>query len=175
MAAARRGPAPTWDQRHSLRPPPYVGAMRRQLEGLAIGDAAVDELPDAAVAPCAAHRGAGSVMACAGTPPQSPEPGWVDWDLVRRGQALWLENLGRAFLALTAALVQGFTIARFAEVLHHAGYAQSPLNSNRRHQGITTSAKLHAVETMPRNTLRASRVLWVSWVWIFLLCKARRS
>ncbi|CAK0830351.1 unnamed protein product, partial [Prorocentrum cordatum] len=133
MAAARRGPAPTWDQRHSLRPPPYVGAMRRQLEGLAIGDAAVDELPDAAVAPCAAHRGAGSVMACAGTPPQSPEPGWVDWDLVRRGQALWLENLGRAFLALTAALVQGFTIARFAEVLHHAGYAQSPLNSNRRY------------------------------------------
>merc|ERR1719486_1540665 len=66
--------------------------------------------------------------------PQSPEPAWVDWDLVRHGQELWNQQLGRVFVALTAALLQGFTIARFAEVLNYAGYAQSPLASMSRYQ-----------------------------------------
>jgi len=115
-----------WDQRRTLRPPPYQGAMARLLDGLEIGDDVVDHLPDEVVSPCVRHRHASSTMQFL---EQLPEPEWVDWALVRRGQELWREHLGRAFLALTAALLQGFTIARFAEVLHHAGYAQSPLTS----------------------------------------------
>uniref|UniRef100_A0A7S1RH83 ER-bound oxygenase mpaB/mpaB'/Rubber oxygenase catalytic domain-containing protein n=1 Tax=Alexandrium catenella TaxID=2925 RepID=A0A7S1RH83_ALECA len=119
-----------WDQRLTLRPPPYKGAMARLLEGLEVGDDIIDALPDAMVSPCTRHRGASSEMDGV---EQLPEPEWVDWDLVRKGQALWSEHLGRAFLALTAALLQGFTIARFAEVLHRAGYAQSPLTSVNRY------------------------------------------
>jgi len=115
-----------WDQRRTLRPPPYRGAMARLLEGLEVGDDVVDALPDAVVSPCIRHRDSSSEM---DDVEQLPEPTWVDWELVRKGQALWSEHLGRAFLALTAALLQGFTIARFAEVLLHAGYAQSPLTS----------------------------------------------
>ena len=60
-----------------------------------------------------------------GSPVQNPEPEWVDWDSVRRGQAHWCRLLGPTFVALNAALLQGFTIARFAEVLVIAGYTAS--------------------------------------------------
>jgi len=129
MAAEAEAEEP-WDQRLTLRPPPYRGAMARLLDGLEIGDDVIDVLPDATVSPCIKHRGGSSEMDGV---EQLPEPAWVDWELVRRGQALWSEHLGRAFLALTAALLQGFTIARFAEVLQRAGYAQSPLTSCRRY------------------------------------------
>jgi len=56
---------------------------------------------------------------------QLPEPDWVDWESVRRGQAHWCRLLGPTFLALNAALLQGFSIARFAEVLVLAGYTAS--------------------------------------------------
>merc|ERR1712007_242295 len=45
------------------------------------------------------------------------------------GQALWRANLARAFSALAGALFQGFSTARFAVVLDHAGYAQDPLTT----------------------------------------------
>lgn len=99
------------------------------LEGLCRGDELVDVLPDALISPCARHKNPLSLADV----PQSPEPPWVDWQLVRRGQELWNQQIGRAFLALTAALLQGFTIARFADVLHHAGYAQSPWTSCKRY------------------------------------------
>ena len=45
----------------------------------------------------------------------------MDWASVRRGQEHWKRLLGPTFVALNAALLQGFTIARFAEVLVIAG------------------------------------------------------
>jgi hypothetical protein len=57
----------------------------------------------------------------AGSPTQRAEPEWVDWASVRRGQEHWKRLLGPTFVALNAALLQGFTIARFAEVLVIAG------------------------------------------------------
>lgn len=56
---------------------------------------------------------------------QMVDPCWVDWASVRRGQAIWRGLLGPTFVALNAALLQGFTIARFAEVLVLAGYTSS--------------------------------------------------
>ena len=58
--------------------------------------------------------------------PQNDDPSWVDWGRVRRGQLLWQQHLGRAFIALGGALLQGFSIARFAEVLVASGYSRSP-------------------------------------------------
>ena len=61
----------------------------------------------------------------AGQATQLEEPDWVDWASVRRGQAHWQRLLGPTFVALNAALLQGFTIARFADVLVLAGYTKS--------------------------------------------------
>lgn len=104
--------------------------MAKLLPGLEIGDELVDGLPDAAVSPCRKF----GLQQPERFNAQLPEPDWVDWTLVRRGQALWCQHLGRAIAALTAALLQGFTIARFAEVLFFAGYAQSPRTSMSRYQ-----------------------------------------
>eukprot|EP00662_Eupelagonemidae_sp_cell21_P016352 gene16352-54217_t len=55
--------------------------------------------------------------------PDSPDPAWQ----VRRGQELWGgKHLSCAILALAAALQQGFSIARFSEVLKDTGYNSSP-------------------------------------------------
>lgn len=122
-------PQKMWDQRASLQPPPYQGAMRPMLEGISRGDELVDELPDAVISPCVGHKNPRLISDI----PQLPEPSWVNWELVQHGQELWKQHLGRAFMGLTAALLQGFTIARFAEVLNHAGYAQSPYTSLKRY------------------------------------------
>lgn len=118
-----------WDQRKSLQPPPYQGAMRPMLEGLTKGDDLIDALPESLISPCGWKKHPLPLLDV----PQSSDPPWVDWEKVRRGQELWRQQIGRAFLALTAALLQGFTIARFADVLHHAGYAQSPWTSCKRY------------------------------------------
>jgi len=106
----------SWDQRQSMVPPPYTGPMKRLVRGLAIGDERVDLLPI-------------SEICCHGGKPRKigldPHPDWVDWDRVRRGQAVFIKHLGRSYIALTVALIQGFSIARFAEVLIHNGYAQN--------------------------------------------------
>lgn len=123
-----------WDQRLTLRPPPYTGAMSKMLPGIEVGDELIDTLPDATISPC--HRQFGNQQA-GGFSRQLPEPEWVDWTLVRRGQALWCEHLARTFSALMAALLQGFSIARFAVVLNHAGYAQTPLTSMNRYRSTS--------------------------------------
>jgi hypothetical protein len=109
--------------------------MASLLAGLEVGDPPVDALPDSAVSPCRASR-ASADAAAAGVAAikQLPDPPWVDWELVRRGQHLWVHHLGRAISALIGVLLQGFTIARFAEVLHAAGYAQSPLTTSMRYR-----------------------------------------
>jgi hypothetical protein len=55
--------------------------------------------------------------------PQRPEPEWVDWAKVERGQAAWASRLGGTFTALGISLLLGFSIARFSEVLSRSGYS----------------------------------------------------
>jgi hypothetical protein len=86
------------------------------LKGLDVGDPRVDALPLSAVC---CHGGQARKI---GTDPQ---PAWVNWDSVRRGQEVFKSRIGQAYFALTFALLQGFSIARFAEVLNYNGYAQN--------------------------------------------------
>jgi hypothetical protein len=95
--------------------------MAQLLTGLELGDPLIDGLDASVVSPCATKAHENSVAHV----PQNAEPDWVNWRVVRRGQALWRANLGRVAVALLQTLLQGFTIARFGVVLHHAGYAQS--------------------------------------------------
>jgi len=90
--------------------------MKRMLRGLDIGDPRVDALPLSAVC---CHGGEARKIG------MDPHPEWVDWDSVRRGQQVFLNHIGQTYVALTFSLLQGFSIARFAEVLFHNGYAQS--------------------------------------------------
>jgi hypothetical protein len=105
-----------WDQRLTLLPPPYTGLMRKQLPGLFVGDPLVDALPASAVT---CHGGERRKLDL------GPDPEWVDWESVARGQQVWMNRLGQFNIGLTLALLQGFSIARFAVVLYHNGYAQS--------------------------------------------------
>ena len=102
----------SWDQRSTLCPPPYKGAMAKNLPGLTIGDALVDQLPSSVVSPC--HNGPKKHISASR---QLGEPAWVDFKQVARGQALWDKHLARAFVSLSCALINGFSIARFAKVL----------------------------------------------------------
>eukprot|EP00392_Amoebophrya_sp_AT5.2_P011942 g12032.t1 len=63
-----------------------------------------------------------------------PPPPWVDWEKVRRGQKLWLDRLPAWAIGLGPALLVGFCIGRFAEVLYHMGYAQSAATALKRYQ-----------------------------------------
>eukprot|EP00511_Aplanochytrium_stocchinoi_P006462 CAMPEP_0204827328 /NCGR_PEP_ID=MMETSP1346-20131115/4808_1 /ASSEMBLY_ACC=CAM_ASM_000771 /TAXON_ID=215587 /ORGANISM="Aplanochytrium stocchinoi, Strain GSBS06" /LENGTH=379 /DNA_ID=CAMNT_0051955695 /DNA_START=162 /DNA_END=1299 /DNA_ORIENTATION=+ len=108
-----------WNQKETLRPPPYTGSLKKILERNEIGDGLIDSLPT-------------SQLLCHGLKSKNdyavihmPTPIWVNWEQVRRGQDLWMKNLGRAYQSLGLALLVGFSISRFAEVLYHNGYAQS--------------------------------------------------
>lgn len=61
------------------------------------------------------------------------EPVWVDWELVKRGQEVWLEHWGGWIVGLSVALLVGFSIGRFSEVLFHSGYAQDALTATNRY------------------------------------------
>lgn len=114
-----------WDQRETLRPPPYKHAMARIVGGLSVGDALVDALPARQLA---CHGSDRTAVA------QHADPAWVDWDRVERGQALWQRHLSRSFTALSLALLTGFSVARFAEVLSLNGYAQDGLTALSRYR-----------------------------------------
>ena len=105
-----------WSQKNTLLPPPYKGAFKDIVKGINVGDPRIDALPGSRLC---SHGQESNIE-------QDPEPDWVDWELVKRGQEIWCENMGRNFLALTVSLLSGFSIARFAEVLYANGYAQSP-------------------------------------------------
>jgi hypothetical protein len=105
-----------WDQRTTLKPPPFTGAMARLLRGLNEFDTPFDDLPIHIV-----QKGAKDSSLVE----QDAEPDWVDWDSVARGQQLFAGNIGPAFVALNVSLLHGFSIARFAEVLVDSGYARS--------------------------------------------------
>eukprot|EP01065_Artemidia_motanka_P027284 TRINITY_DN32505_c0_g1_i1.p1 TRINITY_DN32505_c0_g1~~TRINITY_DN32505_c0_g1_i1.p1 ORF type:complete len:432 (+),score=149.55 TRINITY_DN32505_c0_g1_i1:67-1296(+) len=110
--------AASWDQRETLRPPPFQGPLKRLLAGLETADPEFDELPFETLA-----RGVHDPSVL----PDRPDPEWADWEQVRRGQELWGgKHLSAAFLALAGALQQGFSIARFSEVLKDTGYNSSP-------------------------------------------------
>ncbi|GBG33981.1 Hypothetical Protein FCC1311_102042 [Hondaea fermentalgiana] len=106
----------SWDQRTSMRPAPYRFAMARPAKGLNVADPLMARVPT-------------SELVCHGKTspnlPRDPEPDWVDWDLVERGQAVWKEQVARSFAGLGLALLSGFSIARFAEILFVNGYAKS--------------------------------------------------
>ena len=116
----------TWDQRATLRPAPFSGPLSRLVRGVHVGDALFDALPAGDVC---CHGGKCRTKVSLGD-----APAWVDWAKVRRGQAVFNEHLGQFFVALSVALLQGFSIARFAEVLHANGYAQSPVTAYERYQ-----------------------------------------
>ena len=101
-----------WDQRSTLCPPPYKGAMAKNVSGLTIGDVLVDQLPSSVVCPC--HNGPKKYISASR---QLQEPPWVDFKQVARGQALWDRHVARAFVSLSCALINGFSIARFAKVV----------------------------------------------------------
>lgn len=122
----------SWDQRESKRPPPYKHAFNKLLPGLEVGDPVFDALPASKLV-CHGQR--------AGVLPQNDEPSWVEWDRVRRGQELWLYHLSRAFTGLGLSLLSGFSIARFAEVLYHNGYAVDGPTAMKRY-GATSFAIL---------------------------------
>lgn len=105
-----------WDQRNSLRPPPYTGAMTPLLKGLEIGDTLLDDFSIQELLR-AVHKNEHL--------PQLNEPSWVNWNEVRKGQELWKENIASAYAALAGALLAGFSIARFADVLVMSGYTRS--------------------------------------------------
>lgn len=102
-----------WDQRLTLRPPPYTGALQAYLKGIDIGDPVVDALPASELI-C---HGSKKQLRMHESLRQVEEPEWVDWDQVARGQQLWMKHLGRSYFALGHALLVGFSIARFGEVL----------------------------------------------------------
>jgi hypothetical protein len=87
--------------------------MAELLLGPNIGDPLVDVVPEK----LSCHM---KVLPVA----QLPEPTWVDWDSVRRGQQHWMDLLSPSFAVLGVMLLNGFHTARFAEVLQHCGYAQ---------------------------------------------------
>jgi len=114
-----------FDQRSSLRPPQYRFGMHEQLKGLEVGDSLTGKLPM-------------SMLACHGREqaelPEQKDPGWVDWGKVQRGQALWLKTMPQSFTCLGMALLSGFSIARFAEVLFHNGYAKDGMTAMQRYR-----------------------------------------
>mmetsp|Transcript_16187 Transcript_16187/g.28715 ORF Transcript_16187/g.28715 Transcript_16187/m.28715 type:complete len:422 (+) Transcript_16187:151-1416(+) len=117
-----------WDQRLTLRPPPYRKEMARLAAGLEVGDPLFDELP---VGKLACHgKDAGDV-------PQAIEPEWADWGRIQRGQQLWQDHLSRAFTGLSLGLLLGFSIARFAEVLFLNGYAQDGWTAQKRYSATS--------------------------------------
>lgn len=107
----------TWDQRLSLKPPRYTGALSAYLSGIHIGDPIVDAMGSSELL-C---HGLKKSVEMKAEILETPEPDWVDWDQVRRGQKTWMKHLGRNFFALGNALVIGFSIGRFAEVLSASG------------------------------------------------------
>jgi hypothetical protein len=114
-----------WDQRETLQPPPYRFGAKRLLGGLGVGDELFDTLPLSRLA-CHGKSAEGV--------PQLPEPEWVDWERLARGQALWNLHLSRSFAALALSLLSGFAIARFGEVLLLNGYAQDGHTAMQRYQ-----------------------------------------
>jgi hypothetical protein len=104
------------------------GPLKRLLPGLSRGDARVDALPMSAVC---CHGGKTRSIGLEKT------PDWVNVESIRRGQAIFLKHLAQNYTALTIALIQGFSISRFAEVLFANGYAQSPETAFERYR--TTS------------------------------------
>ena len=105
-----------WDQRKTMIPAPFKGPLARLVKGLEIGDPRVDALPISAVC---CHGGEARKIG------MDPHPAWVNWDLVKKGQQVFKDHIGQAYVGLTFSLLQGFSISRFAEVLFHNGYAQS--------------------------------------------------
>jgi len=109
-----------WDQRKTLCPPPFKGPMKRLLPGIHVGDSKFDALSLRKVRD--GCRDAKNIE-------QDAEPEWVDWEMLKEGQRLFSANLGSVFIGLNAALMQGFSIARFADVLVDSGYTTSPKSS----------------------------------------------
>ena len=105
-----------------LAPPQYTGACSALVGGLNRGDALLANVPlkdVVAMGHGKAPRLLDKLMRDTGEPP------WADYSASRVGQSLWRANLGAAFVSLMAALMLGFSIARFAVVLVASGYTSS--------------------------------------------------
>lgn len=75
------------------------------------------------------------------------EPDWVDWELVERGQKLWIGMLGEWAFAMGQVLLLGFAIGRFAEVLFHTGYAQDAKTAFARYRDTLFAISKNTRET----------------------------
>ena len=106
----------------ALAPPQYTGKCSALVCGLDRGDALLANVPlkdIVAMGHGKAPRLLDKLILDTGEPP------WVNYDVVAAGQASWRANLGAAFVSLMAALMLGFSIARFAVVLVASGYTSS--------------------------------------------------
>lgn len=119
-----------WDQRETLRPPPFQGPlMKRILGGLEVGDPPFDGRPSSSS--CGfSPSGKGSSSSSS----METEASWIDWASVRRGQEAYASHLGSFAVIGNLGLLHGFTIARFGEVLHHTGYSESPMSAFERYR-----------------------------------------
>ena len=120
----------TWDQRKTLTPPSFEGALKQILNGIEIGDELIDKLPLNQVSPCKLIRNRIMLME---NIPQSPEPEWVNWEMVKYGQNLWLKYLGATIISLVGVLLHGYCFTRIAEVLTYSGYAKDPIATSERY------------------------------------------
>jgi len=92
--------AAQWDQRETLKPPPFTGPMKRLTLGLETCDKAWESIEHKVLVRAARN------IEHIGTIKQSDEPSWIDYEQLERGQALWGQRIGSAFVALNAALMQ---------------------------------------------------------------------
>eukprot|EP01060_Flectonema_neradi_P035707 TRINITY_DN6644_c0_g2_i1.p1 TRINITY_DN6644_c0_g2~~TRINITY_DN6644_c0_g2_i1.p1 ORF type:complete len:424 (+),score=34.03 TRINITY_DN6644_c0_g2_i1:67-1338(+) len=117
----------TWDQ-STLDPPPYKGAMKDIAStGVHKGDTLYDSLPTSVIMSGIHNKGIG-------LPDSDPPPWDVDWKQIQRGQQTWRDLLGPTSVSLSGALLLGFSIHRFAEVLILSGYANSADSNFMRYQ-----------------------------------------
>lgn len=93
--------ASQWDQKLTLKPPPFTGPLKRLTAGLnTCDDDWAQSIENRVLAGAARNLDHVSEI------PQLEEPDWVDYRQLERGQQLWGQWIGAAFVALNAALMQ---------------------------------------------------------------------
>ena len=109
-----------WAEKQGLAPPPFPKSFSqcpRLLSGINTGDALLEHLSMDEVMAVVGNRKNGKIA--------FDYPVWCDRAAVKRGQKLFTENVFNFLASYLVALLHGFTIARFSEVLVLSGYTKS--------------------------------------------------
>ena len=120
-----------WKQNETLLPPPAEegSLFARIRKGYDCGDAVLDHVPLATLRQVAFKGNAHLLPQL-----QDSTPEWVDWEKIRKAQQFHRSHYYYFLVGLTMSLLNGFTIARFSEVLVIAGYTSSLAMTYRRFQ-----------------------------------------